>query len=456
MKNQPEQIAAIFDKIAARNLSHITTAYFDHNGKPRSKYYHIQSLHKALLEGLALNLGIFSVSVNEKQMQNSIFLRAEQEFRDGLLQLDASSCRDLPLGQDHHGLLLIGELVDEYRAYCCRALLAAELQRYNSIGLLPSGAFEIEWYMLRETPASVTEKLPHQILAEPGFETFYSFTDQTADNDLFAAIQTDCEIMGLPVESLHNEFSTLMEAALLPAEGISIADNAALFKALIKTIARKRGLLASFMARRHQQLQGCGAHVNLTLLGADNHTGLFYDAAAADQITDTLLHFIGGLQKYTPELFLLQCPNLNSFRRLQAGLFAPLSNTWGINNKTVAYRVVNTTPSAARIEVRLPGADINPYLSLLGILIAGRLGIEEKLQPAPPVQGDGWSAPSPDGLAWPPDFPAAIAAFDRSAPARKYLGDAFVDCFVSGRQWQLDDLGDTITDWEIHTFIEGV
>ena len=456
MNNTAKQINAVLSKVKERKLTHITTAYFDHHGKPRGKYYHTRSLQKALLEGLALNLGVFSVAVNEKQMENSIFLDAERGFRDGLLRLDASSCRDFPLDQNGRGLLLIGELVDEHRAYCCRALLAAELQRYAAMEIIPSGAFEIEWYLLHETPLSAREKRPGQIRAAPGFETFYSLPDQVAANDLFEEIKSLSEAMGLPVESLHNEFSTLIEAALLPARGLSVADNAALFKALIKTIARRRGLLASFMARRSEDLQGCGAHVNLTLLNAADETQLFYAAEQPQHLADTLRWFIGGLQQYTPQLFLLQCPNLNSFRRLRPGLFAPLSNSWGINNKTVAYRAVNTSRAAARVEVRLPGADVNPYLSLLGILIAGRKGIEERLQPGPPTQGDGWSAPAAAAPAYPADFPAAIDAFKRSALARDCLGDAFVDCFVASRQWQLDDLAATITDWEVRTFMEGV
>lgn len=455
MNNTQEQIDNIFNKIDELGLSHVTTAYFDHTGKLRSKYFHVQSLQKALTEGTALNLGIFSVAVNEKQMQNSLFLAAENEFRDGVLQLDASSCRDFPLDANGNGLLLVGELIDENRRYCCRALLKSELARYDDLGLLPNGAYEFEWYMLRETLNSVTDKVANQLETAEGFETFYSFTDQVAENDLFTEIKTVCETMGLEVESLHNEFSTLMEGALLPKPGLEIADNAALFKAVIKAIARKRDLMASFMARRHESLQGCGAHVNLNLYNAKNHTGLFYDKNKTDFLTDTLLHFIGGLQKYTPELLLLQCPNLNSFRRFEPDMFAPLSNNWGINNKTVAYRFVNTSEATARIEVRLPGADVNPYLSLAGLLIAGRKGIEEQLQPNKPVEGDGWSVPGSDELTFPQDFAAAIKTFKESALAQEYLGQEFVDCFSASREWQLQDLGNSITDWEVRTFIEG-
>ncbi len=450
-----EHIDDIFARIKARGLSHITTAYVDHTGKLRSKYLHVHSLHKALTEGTALNLGIFSVAVNEQQMQNSVFLAAENEFRDGVLQLDAASCRNFPLDADGKGLLLLGELVDEYRAYCCRALLQSELQRYQDMGLLPTGAYEFEWYLLQETLASVREKTAGQIKAADGLESFYSFTEQLAANDLFTEIRSVCEAMNIALESLHNEFSTLIEAALLPAEGVLIADNAALFKAVIKAIARSYGLMASFMARRDHRTQGCGGHVNLNLLDAGSRRGLLYDKANPAGLTDTLLQFIGGLQKYTPELLLLQCPNLNSFRRFQPGLFAPLANNWGINNKTVAYRFVNTSETAARIEVRLPGADVNPYLSLAGLLIAGRQGIAEQRQPEAAVQGNGWSGDAPGRYPFPEDFSAAITAFKTSALARDCLGDAFVACYAASREWQLHDLKNTITDWEISTFIEG-
>ena len=454
VKNKPEDIHRVLTLADERAITNFSLGYFDHNGRLRAKYYSRDSLEKAMTDGLALNLGIFAATHNETPMENSRFLDGENQFRDAGLLLLADTCRDFPLDGEKLNLILLGELVDEHRVYCPRALLSKELERYRQMGLLTLGAFEFEWTMLEESRASIRDKTPQSLTVCPGFELFYSFVDQLVDNPLYREVIDTCHTMGMPVETLHSEYTGLMEGALRPAQGGAIADNAGLFKWVVKAIAARRGLMASFMARRNSVDHGCGAHINLSLQDGAGKP-VFHDAGAKHSLSGIMCWFLGGLLRYTPELFLLQAPNFNSYRRFQPGLFTPLSNTWGINNKTVAFRAVNVNPGATRIELRLPGADTHPHLALLGMLVAGRKGIEERIQPGDPVTGDGWVAPDASGNAFPVDFPSAIARFNKSALAREVLGDAFVDCYVASRQWQLDELAATVTDWEIRTFLEG-
>lgn len=454
MENQPQDIKRIAALAEDRGLSNFTLAYFDHSGRLRAKYYNTSGLEKAMTDGTAMNLGIFAASLNEVPMETSPFLDPDNQFRDAAIRLMADTCRDFPLDGDKPGLLLIGELIDEYRAYCPRAFLSTELARYEQMGLRAYGAFEFEWYLLEETSKSIASKVPDSINVRSGFEVFYSFVDQIVENALFRDVIDCCETMSMPVETIHTEFTQIMEAALRPALGAAIADNGGLFKAVMKATARKHGLLASFMARRNMIEQGCGAHINLSLRNKDDNN-VFFAEETPDKLSDTMRHFIGGLQRYTPELFLMQAPNLNSYRRYQPGLFTPLSNTWGVNNKTVAFRAVNANRDATRVESRLPGADTNPHLALTGMLMAGRKGIEECIEPAEATAGDGWSVESPEELALPLEFTASIDRFEQSRLARETLGDGFVDCYVASRRWQIEDQQSTVTDWELRTFLEG-
>lgn len=206
------------------------------------------------------------------------------------------------------------------------------------------------------------------------------------------------------------------------------------------------------MARRSEQEQGCGAHINVSLRRNDTDEPAFYDGQREDRLSDEMRFFLGGLNRYLPEFFLLLAPHLNSYKRFQPDLFTPLNNTWGINNKTVAHRAINVTPSAARIEVRLAGADMNPHLALLAVLAAGRLGIEQKIEPPPGVEGNGWAVEDPQGPTLPLDFAEAIARFDESALAREVLSPAFVDIYVADRRWQIDEFSKVVTDWELRMF----
>jgi glutamine synthetase len=189
---------------------------------------------------------------------------------------------------------------------------------------------------------------------------------------LFEALRQAAQQGGTPLESLHAEFSGLLDAALVPATGIAIADRAALFKAVCKTIARRHGLMAVFMAQVADSFESAGAHLNLSLR-ADG-VPAFPAAGAAQGVSDTLRHFVGGLQRYTPALALLHLPNLNSYKRFAGVSFAPRVNLWGIDNKTCAWRVVTATPALTRIECRLPGADVAPHFALAAVLAAVAVG----------------------------------------------------------------------------------
>jgi glutamine synthetase len=280
----------------------------------------------------------------------------------------------------------------------------------------------------------------------------YAFVDQAGQAGLIDELIASCEAMGLPLDTAHAEFTDMLEVGLSPCSGVRVADNAALYKAVAKLVAARHGAYISFMARRSGTEQGCGAHINVSLKDPSSGKGLFYDEQSEHRLTPPALHFIGGLLRYLPELFLLLAPNLNSYKRFVPGIFTPLNNSWSINNRTVALRVSNETPGATRVEVRPAGADVSPHLALLAVCLAGRLGLEEKIEPPAPLTGNGWEVEETGSRPLPLTFEAAIQAFETSKVARDHLGDGFVNDFVGDRKWQRAALAGTVTDWEIRTF----
>ncbi|MEJ2132365.1 MAG: glutamine synthetase, partial [Gammaproteobacteria bacterium] len=210
--------------------------------------------------------------------------------------------------------------------------------------------------------------------------------------------------------------------------------------------------MMSFMARRHPESQGCGAHINLSLKDKATGEGVFHDPDAEHRMSPIMRHVVAGLLAYVPELFLMLAPHLNSYKRFRPGLFTPLTNTWAINNKTVAFRVINITPAATRVEFRVAGADVSPHIALTAVLMAARLGIEGKLELAPPVEGNGWAVEDAADAKFPLTFAEAIDRFEMSEIAREFLGNGFVDAFVGDRRWEIDQLANTVTDWELRTF----
>ena len=450
------QVAAVLHRAEERGLSHVHLGMFDGHGHLIAKRYHVANLEKSMTEGAHLVAAILAAAPSGTDMVASHPLAdPARQFGDGVLRMDPASCRDFPLEPGGPGLLLIGEFVDATRAYCSRGQLSTELARWDELGLEVVGALEMESVALDETAASLAGKSAEALRLRRGYAPPYQLVGDPAELAYLDELNRVCEAMDVPLECQHTEFMYLLESSLRPTTGVRIADNAALYKNVAKLLARRHGFMMSFMARWHPQHQGCGAHFNVSLRDRNSGRPVFHDPDGRHGVSDELRWFVGGLQAYLPELMLLLAPNLNSYRRFAPGLFTPLNNTWGIDNKTVAHRVLADAPASARVEMRLAGADVSPHLGLTAVLAAGRLGLAEQREPPAPVSGSGWHLEAAPEPALPLTFEAAIEAFEGSRIARDVLGESFVEAFVSDRRWQLERFQQTVTDWELRMFAEG-
>lgn len=454
--NDDAQMKAVVARAEERGLDHVHFGMFNSYGHLIAKRSNAANLMKAMSDGTNMVAAILAAAPSGTDMiQASPMVRPDEGFHDGVLRMDASSCRDFPLESDGRGLLLIGEFVDATGDYCVRRQLHRELDRWNGLNLLPFGAFELECALLNASSEDLMNSSVQNLDFRRGYSRPYQLVADPLDRAFLDDLDELCESMGIGIDAQHPEFMHLLETSLRPERGMRMADNAALYKNMAKHLARGRGLTASFMARWHHRHQGCGAHINLSLLDAGTGKNAFFDSAAGDRLSATMKHFLAGLHAHLPELFLLLAPNLNSYKRFVPGLFTPLNNSWGIDNKTVAHRVVNQSEGTTRVEVRPAGADVSPHLGLLAVLLAGRLGIEEGLQAPDPVVGNGWAVENSPETAFPLTFATAIDRFDASGIARRFLGDAFVDLFVSDRRWQIDQFSSVVTDWELQMFADG-
>ena len=450
------EVAAVLHRAEERGLSHVHLGMFDSHGHLIAKRYHVANLEKSMTEGTHLVAAILAAAPSGTDMVGTHPLAdPARQFGDGLLRMDPSSCRDFTLDPGGPGLLLVGEFVDATRAYCSRGQLTGELARWDGLGIEVVGALEMESVALDETTESLAGKAVDAVALRRGYSPPYQFVGDPGELAYLDELNRACEAMDVPLECQHTEFMYLLETSLRPTTGVRIADNAALYKNVAKLLARRHGFMMSFMARWHPEHQGCGAHFNVSLRDRQSGRALFHDPEGEHGVSDELRWFVGGLQAHLPELMLLLAPNLNSYKRFAPGLFTPLNNTWGIDNKTVAYRVLADAPSSARVEMRLAGADVSPHLGLTAVLAAGRLGLAERREPSAPVSGSGWHLERSPEPAFPLTFEASIEAFEASRVAEDVLGATFVEAFAGDRRWQLDRFRQTVTDWELRMFAEG-
>jgi len=290
-------------------------------------------------------------------------------------------------------------------------------------------AVELEFYLLDQKPDSQGRPQPAlqsnghrpsapQVYGVAELEQLQPFLD-----DLYAA----CEVQGIPLRTAISEYAPgQLELTLEHRfDALQAVDEGIRYKRIVKGVANKHGFQACFMAKPYTELAGCGMHMHVSLADADGN-----NLYASEDRTGTplLRHSIGGMMTTLLDSLAIFCPNANSFRRFQANSYAPLALNWGVNNRTVSFRIPGGPAVSRHIEHRICGADANPYLAAAAILAGIHHGIQQQIDPGPETVGNGYEQAT-ESL--PTDWLTSLQALERSAWAKAYFGDAFLKVFLA-------------------------
>ncbi len=252
--------------------------------------------------------------------------------------------------------------------------------------------------------------------------------------------------LGVELSAAHTEAGPgLLELNLAPRRGLAAADDAAMVTFGVKQIAASMGIRASFLAKTAPDEEGSSGHLHLSLWSGEENA--FAAAGPTEPAPPPLAAAVAGVLEHLPAASLLLNPNLNSYKRLVPGWFAPVNVSWGYENRSCAIRVIRSAqPGLWRLECRRPGADANPYLALAAVAASAADGIERGLTPPPPVEGDAYATPGLPEL--PGSLEAALVAFEADAPFRRLLGEPFSAYFATSRAWELKAWRETVSEWE--------
>ena len=436
-----------------RGLSHVNVGLFDIDGLLRSKRISLNKLESVLDKGLMFCDVIYGWDLHDQIYDNVTFTGWHTGFPDCPVVILPETFRELPFEQD--GMLFLGQLDGPGAAIDPRAVVGRLLERLGERGMTAAAGFEYEFFIFDETPDSIRAKGYRDLKPlAPGFFG-YSGLRSLVHSELYNEILEICETMGMPLEGLHEESGAgVLEAAITVDDALRAADNAALFKAAVKVLCQRGGLMATFMARWSPDWPGQSGHIHLSLAGDDGP--LFHDDGAEHGMSKTMRHFIAGQQALMPELLALVCPTVNSYRRLIPGFWAPTSATWGIENRTCAIRAIPGSPKSQRVEYRIAPADANPYAALAAALGSGLWGVENELEPDDPIAGNAYDLPSDGPRALPRTLWDAAQRLKGSDIARALFGDEFVDHFAATREWEEREFRKHITDWELARYFEAI
>jgi glutamine synthetase len=274
----------------------------------------------------------------------------------------------------------------------------------------------------------------------------YSLTEIGRYGEFVSRLIPALEGLGVDLSAVHTEAGPgLLELNLEPRRGLRAADDAALVKFAMKELAASMGMRASFLAKTAPGEEGSSGHIHFSCW--DGETNAFAGPDAADQIPPAFGAAIAGVLEHLPAASLLLNPNVNSYKRLVPGWFAPINATWGYENRSCAVRAIRSDrPNLWRFECRRPGADANPYLALAAVTASAADGMKNKAEPPPPIEGDAYALVDLPEL--PGSLESAIRAFEADGALRSALGEGFSAYYMTSRAWELKAWRETVTDWE--------
>ena len=365
-------------------------------------------------------------------------------YQDFALVPDFSSWR--PLAWLPGSALVVCDVLDhEHRpiAVSPRQVLKTQLERAAKAGFSLKMASELEFYLFRETYESATKKNWTGLEHHGSYIEDYHILQGTREEHVVGEIRNQMEAAGIPVECSKGEWGPGQhEINLEYAAPVEMADRHTIYKHGAKEIAMQKGCALTFMAKFDSRLAGSSCHIHASLWDKSGRASAF---SKGGKPTREFRWFLGGMMSLARELSYFYAPNSNSYKRYQAATFAPTRIAWARDNRTCGFRVVGEGDSL-RIENRIPGADVNPYLAFAATVAAGLHGIARKIEPPDELKGNAYETtqvqPVPKTLA------EAAALLEGSEAAREAFGETVFAHYLHAAKAEVAAHDRAVTDWE--------
>jgi glutamine synthetase len=370
-------------------------------------------------------------------------------YGDFVLKPDLSTLRRLPWLP---GTALVLCDVQEHHhrdlPHSPRAMLRRQVARLAERGMQAMLASELEFYLFDESYEAIRAKHYREPKTAGDYIEDYHILQTSKEEEVMRAIRLGLSGAGIPVENSKGEWGPGQEEINVRyAEALAMADRHAILKNGIKEIAWSKGKAVTFMAKWRADLAGSSAHIHASLWDAAGKTPLFHDPQAEFGMSALMKSFVAGQLRHAREITWFLAPYLNSYKRFMAGTFAPTRAVWSRDNRTAGFRLCGEGSKAIRIECRIGGADLNPYLAFAALIAAGLAGIDEGLELPPPHAGDAYAGRRLPEV--PKTLREAIAALERSQMLRAAFGDEVVEHYLHTARWEQSRYDAAVTDWEL-------
>jgi glutamine synthetase len=313
-------------------------------------------------------------------------------------------------------------------------------------------ASELEFYLFNESFEDVHAKRYHDLKTAGYYIEDYHIFQTTKEEGFMRAVRRGLEGAGIPVENSKGEWGPGQEEINVRyADALDMADRHVILKNGIKEIAHAQGKAVTFMSKWRYDLAGSSSHIHASLWDLEGKKPLFKGAKSEHGMSALMRSFVAGQLKYAGDITYFLAPYINSYKRFQVGTFAPTKAVWSRDNRTAGFRLCGEGGKAIRIECRIGGADLNPYLAFAALLAAGLNGIENGLELPPPLEGNAYES---DAERFPHTLRDAIHALEEGQIARAALGDDVVDHYLNYARTEQRLFDEVVTCYERERLFE--
>ena len=371
----------------------------------------------------------------------------EAGYGDYIMKPDLSTLRYVPWLEGT--AMVLTDVLDHHHEpipHAPRQMLKTQIARLEKLGYSATMATELEFFLFKESFEELAENGYTTLTPISAYNEDYHILQTTKEENVMRPVRNHLYQMGIPVEGSKGEAEAGQEELNIKyAEALACADHHTIAKHAVKEIAWQKGQAVTFLPKYDHNRIGSAAHVHQSLW--KDGKPVFVDESADLGKSTIMDHYMAGLIRYATDYTYFMAPYVNSYKRFAKGSFAPTKIVWSVDNRTAAFRLCGAGTNGIRIECRVPGSDINPYLAQAAMLAAGIKGIEEKLALPEAYTGDVYA--SADSESIPSNLYKAINALEQSDMLKQAFGDDVVSHYVRCAEVEIEEFERVVTDWEV-------
>ncbi len=451
-------LESLKEAAASGEIDTVLVAAIDMQGRLMGKRFHVRNfLDSAWKETHCCNY-LLATDIEMTTVQGYKSTSWQAGYGDYVMQADMTTLRRIPW-QEGTALVLC-DLLDHHThkpvPHSPRAILQAQVARARAMGFEPMMATELEFYLFENSYESLRDS--HQrfgqlrdLQAISAHNEDYGIFQTTKEEEVMRALRNGLYAAGIPVECSKGEAEAGQEEINIRySDALDTADNHSITKTATKEIAWSKGRSVTFMAKYDHHRAGSSSHVHQSLW--QDGQPAFRDEADAHGMSALMKHFLAGQLAHIGDITAFLAPNVNSYKRFTVGMFAPTKAVWSRDNRTAGFRVCGEGTSGVRVECRIGGADLNPYLALAALLAAGLDGIDNKMVLEPEMRGDMYHSKEARDI--PATLHDAAERMQGSAMLRAAFGDDVIDHYHHAARWEIAEHNRVVTDFEISRLME--